>query len=164
MKTSLLKATKRNLLKAALAIICTATLLIPAKVSAEDSHGLVGVWRVTRHGVNCQTGQELNSFPALMTFHDDGTVLGEAVGPAGNPSQGTSEMGVWSRRGREHSFHLTGYGSDGNGNVTGIAEITGNLQLTGPNSFVYSATICFYDPAGNKLFCFCGRAEGTRFE
>ena len=32
-----------------------------------------GVWRVTRHGFNCVTGGEVSTFPALMTFHADGT-------------------------------------------------------------------------------------------
>src|SRR5215470_5695176 len=39
-----------------------------------------GVWQVSRQGVNCDDPNQLRGspFPAIMTFHRDGTVTGAA--------------------------------------------------------------------------------------
>jgi len=127
---------------------------------------LEGVWRVTRHGVNCMTGQQVNSFPALMTFHKDGTLHNDAVGPGSTAGEGTAEHGVWQREpgNGNYSFRILGYGWDPQTGVfEGSAEITGTLQLATNDSFAYAAVIKFLDPAGNVLFTACGRADGTRF-
>src|SRR5947209_20454772 len=103
---------KGNLSRAALAIACAATmLLLPGKASGDEKteKGLVGVWKVTRHGMNCQTGQQLSSFPALMTFHEDGTLHGDSVGPGSTAAEGTAEHGVWNRRGPDYSFRFLGH-------------------------------------------------------
>src|SRR5579862_3697549 len=64
-------------------LAATATAAASQEVSENTwpSHqaSVDGVWRVTRHGVNCVTGGEVSTFPALMTFHADGTVSGQAV-------------------------------------------------------------------------------------
>ena len=63
-----------------------------------------GIWRVTRHGVNCVTGGEVSTFPALMTFHADGTVSGQAVAPGSTNAYGAAEHGVWNRKPRGPSL------------------------------------------------------------
>ncbi|MFL6583820.1 MAG: hypothetical protein ACJ8KU_04815 [Chthoniobacterales bacterium] len=155
---------KRNFIKAALALTCSAALLIsPGSTRGDDSGSLVGVWRVTRHGMDCASGQLFNSFPALMTFHQDGTLHGDAVGPGSTAAEGTAEHGVWTRNGKDYSFRFISYGWDANGQLEGRAEITANLQLNGPNSFVYAASVCFFGADGTPFGCHCARAEGTRF-
>ena len=129
--------------------------------------GIEGVWRVTRHGVNCQTGMQVNAFPALMTFHKDGTITSDAVGPGSTAAEGTSEHGVWQREpGRQrYSFRILSYGWDDTGAFEGSAEITGELQVTTRNDFSYNASIQFFDPNGGPLGPqHCGSATGTRFE
>ena len=125
-----------------------------------------GVWRVTRHGVNCQTGATVNAFPALMTFHKDGTITSDAVGPGSTAAEGTSEHGLWQRKpGRQsYSFRILSYGWDDTGAFEGSAEITGELQVTTRNDFTYNATIEFFDADGNPLATRCGSATGVRFE
>src|SRR5690348_14090797 len=121
-----------------------------------------------RHGVNCQTGQAFpNSFPALMTFHRDGTMHNDAVGPGATAAEGTAEHGVWRREpgNGNYSFRILSYGWDPQtGSFEGSAEITGTLQLTTNDSFTYAANIAFVDPSGNVLVTLCGNATGTRFE
>jgi hypothetical protein len=124
-----------------------------------------GTWRVTRHLVNCITGQDVFSFPAIMTFNQGGTYTGYGVPPGGDPGQGT-EYGVWQREPGSHNYSVrgVGYSYTAEGNFDGRVEITVTLQLTTADSFTYTSTIQFYDADGNLLFTACGRATGTRFE
>ena len=124
-----------------------------------------GVWGVTRHGVNCDTGQELSTFPALMTFHQDGTVLGQAYGPSPTNAYGPAEMGVWHLGpGNTFTFRILSYLYDNSGQRTNSVIVTATGQLTSANTFTYTATIQFYDVNGNLLFTLCGRATATRFQ
>jgi hypothetical protein len=127
--------------------------------------GVEGVWRVTRHGVNCVTGGDVSTFPALMTFHADGTVSGQAVPPGTTNAYGPAEHGVWHRKeySRDFSFRLLSYHYDDSGVFAGSTEVTGTGQLTGANAFAYKATVAFYDANGNPLFSGCGAATGLRF-
>jgi hypothetical protein len=124
-----------------------------------------GVWRVTRHGVNCVTGGIVSTFPALMTFHADGTVSGQAVPPGTTSAFGPSEFGVWHRkeRGPGFSFRLLTYNYSDTGVMTGSTEVTGAADLTGANTFTYKASVAFFDATGGPLFTGCGQATGVRF-
>src|SRR4051812_10886674 len=71
----------------------TSAAQTPNQVS-NPMNTIEGVWAVTRHGVNCQTGQEVSTFPALMTFHQDGTVNSQVHSPASTNAYGPAEHGV----------------------------------------------------------------------
>ena len=160
-------------LKKQIAVIVLALTATTSPVWSQDrqalpsptAHTLNGTWRVTRTAVDCITGQDILSFPAIMTFNQGGTCTGYAVPPGGDPGQGT-EYGVWQREPGSHnySFRTVSYGYTADGEFDGRAEITEALHLTSANSFEYSATIQFFDADGNLLFSGCGRATGTRFE
>lgn len=154
--------------KSIIAAMGATVMLATAQAAAQAAEPtLAGVWRVTRHGVSCLTGQQVNSFPALMTFHKDGTMHNDSVGPGSTAAEGTAEHGVWQREPGDHnySFSILGYGWDPQtGAFEGSAEIRGTLQLTTSNSFAYDARIQFIDPAGNVLVTLCGSATGARFE
>ena len=51
-----------------------------------------------------------------------------------------------------------------NGTFVGPLVLTANVELTGANSFIYSATIQIFDANGNLIATRCGRGTGTRFE
>jgi hypothetical protein len=126
-----------------------------------------GVWQVSRQGVNCQDpNQQLGPpFPAIMTFHHDGTVTGAAKSPVTGPFD-TPEYGLWQREpaSQNYSFREVNYRYDGNGTFIGQLVLTGDLDLTDTNSFTYSATIQIFDANGNLVVTLCGRGIGTRFE
>jgi len=160
-------------LKKQIAVIVLALTATISPVWSQDRQALPspiaqtlqGTWRVTRHAVDCITGQDILSFPAIMTFNQGGTYTGYGVPPGGDPGQGT-EYGVWQREaGRQnYSFRAVGYGYTAEGDFDGRVEITGTLQLTTADSFTYTATIQIFDADGNLVFTACGRADGTRFE
>ena len=126
-----------------------------------------GVWQVTRVGVNCNDpNQELQlPFPAIMTFHRDGTVSGAAKSPVTGPFD-TPEHGLWKREPGRHnySFRELQYRYDGNGAFAGSLVLTANVELTDANSFTYSATIQLTNPNGDPIANLCGRGTATRFE
>ena len=124
-----------------------------------------GVWRVTRHGVNCATGGEVSTFPALMTFHADGTVSGQAVPPGSTNAFGAAEHGVWNRKpgARAFSFRLLSYRYDDSGIFAGSTEVSGTGQLTNGNTLTYKASIGFFDASDTLLFNGCSAAMGMRF-
>jgi hypothetical protein len=149
-------------------VAAAAAILAPSPARAQAQPTVEGVWRVTRHGVNCQTGQVLVTFPAVMTFAAGGTMNNDAVAPGGTPAGGTSEHGLWQRDpgAQNYSFRILGYGWDPTTGVfQGTTEITAKLQLTSDDTFTYEALIQFFDPQGNPEGPpHCGRAAGTRFK
>ena len=155
---------KRTLITIIALAATTSLALGQQQQSAGSSRNksIVGVWQVLRHGVDCNTGQDLgNFFSALMTFHADGTMTADT----GAVSGGTSEYGVWQRESgsQTYSFRDTGFEIDENGHLADFGIITANLTLTSANTFSYTATIQFFDADGNFLYTNCGRGDGTRF-
>jgi hypothetical protein len=128
---------------------------------------IVGVWEGTRHGVNCDDpNQQLGpSFPALMTFHQDGTVSGQSYGPFPENAYGSGEFGVWQHgAGNTFSYRLLSYLYEDSGQLNGSIVVTATGQLTSADSFSYDSTVEIYDADGNLLATHCGRATATRFE
>jgi hypothetical protein len=127
---------------------------------------LEGTWRVTRHGVDCVTGEVRNSFPAIMVFHNGGTYSGFGASPGSTPADGSPEYGIWQRAPgmQNYTFRITGIAYDG-ATVAGSVEITGDAELSQQGQRLdYTATIAFLDTSGNQLFAFCGKASGVRFQ
>jgi hypothetical protein len=128
---------------------------------------LEGTWRVTRHGVNCATGAQVNSFQAIMQFNKGDSATGLGVPPGSTPGNSTPEYGTWKReRGPHHySFKLISNGYDDAGVFEGPTVVEGKLELQkGDDAFTYTAVISFYDANDQLLFSRCGAATGTRFE
>jgi len=139
---------------------------LPAQAANDVSSGLEGVWQVTRHGVDCQSGQQLSTFQAVTTFMRGGTATGYAVSPGSTPASGSPEYGVWKRAAApgNYSFRLVSYDYDAGGVFTGSVQISGQLVLaSGGGTFSYTANIVFLDAAGNTQFSVCGAATGVRF-
>ena len=133
----------------------------------EATPTIEGVWQVSRQGVNCQDPSQHTGppFPAIMTFHHDGTVTGATKSPVTGPFD-TPEYGLWQREpgSQNYSFLEMNYRYDGNGSFIGSLVLTADVELTDPNSFTYSATIQLFDANGNLTVTLCGRGTATRFE
>jgi hypothetical protein len=145
-----------------------ATILatLPARAMDEAGARLEGVWRVTRHGVDCQTGQQLSTFMAITTFARGGTASGFGVPPGSSPALGSPEFGTWRHEGGggNYSFRLLSYAYDASGAFDGSSEVTAHLALArGSDTFSYTSNIAFFDADGNALFTVCGAATGARY-
>ena len=147
--------------------VAASSLLVWSDTGENNTPTIEGVWQVSRGGVNCNDpNQALGTpFPALMTFHHDGTLSGSAKSPVTGPFD-TAEHGLWKREpgSQNYSFRELQYRYDGNGAFAGSLVLTANVELTDANSFIYSATIELADANGVPSPTRCGRGTGTRFE
>ena len=125
-----------------------------------------GVWQVSRQGVNCSDPSQLLGppFPAIMTFHHDGTVTGAAKSPVTGPFD-TPEYGTWQREpgSQNYSFREVNYRYDATGIFLGQLIIAADVNVV-DDSFTYSATIQLFDANGNLTVTLCGAGTATRFE
>ena len=106
-----------------LALAASASLVWSAdRPPREATPTIEGVWQVSRQGVNCNDpNQQLGPpFPAIMTFHRDGTVTGATESPVTGPFD-TAEYGLWQREpgSQNYSFREVNYRYDGNGTFIG---------------------------------------------
>ena len=158
-------------LKKQIAVIVLALTATTSPVWSQDREALPtaqtlrGTWRITITEVDCITGHDTSSFPAIRTFNQGGTCTGYVVPPGIDPGQGT-EYGVWQREpGRQnYSVRTVGYGYDAEGVFIGRDEVTDTLHLTSANSYESSATVRIFDADGNLVFTACTTSTGTRFE
>jgi len=147
--------------------VAASSLLVWSDPGENHTPTIEGVWQVTRAGVNCSDPNQAppGTFPAIMSFHRDGTVTGAAKSPVTGPFD-TPEHGLWKRESgsQNYSFRDVAYRYDGNGAFAGSLVLTANVELTDANSFIYSATIQIFDANGNPAPIRCGRGTATRFE
>ena len=104
------------------------------------AHTLHGTWHVTRTAVDCKTGQDILSFPAIMTFNQDGT-LHRLWGPTWWRSRSGTEYGVWQREPGSHNYsnRAVFYFYTAEGDFDGRGEATANVHLTTADSFTVLA-------------------------
>lgn len=168
MDLKLSQPTAARLRKGAAACATGAAALLVMLPPAQAKDGrLEGVWRATRHGVNCATGEVLSTFPAIMSFARGGSLTGYAVGPGSTPAMGSPDFGTWKRESGSgnFSFRFIAYTYDATGAYTGSTQVDATLVLAGDaQSFTYQGTVSFFDAADNPLFSVCGKASATRFD
>jgi len=154
---------KTQIVAIALGLAASSSLVWSADRPARETTTptIVGVWQVVRHGVNCNDpNQVLSTFPAIVTFHGDGTMTGDTGGTD------TTEYGSWRREpgSQNYSFRDVSYGYDENGDFALSFVITSTVHLDTSNSWTYNASIEIFDADGNLIFTACGRGTATRFE
>ena len=160
-------------LKKHIAVIVLALTATTSPVWSQDTqtlasptaHHLQGTWRVTRTAVNCITGQDILSFPAIMTFNQGGTCTEYFVVPGNDPGQET-QAGVWQREPGSHKYsdRTVSYAYTAEGVFAFRAEATEAIQLTTADSFTSTGTVQIFDADGNLLFTICATSTATRFE
>jgi len=164
-----------------LAAVATVGGILPMGLSAADtvvsaqendrdeglrSHGrkLEGTWRVQVTLRNCQTGAELRTFPALLTFAQGGTLTGTTtVFP---PALRGPDHGVWEHNGRRRYRAVTeAFIFNPAGAWTSTQRITQDIELSSnPDGFTSTASVEFFDTAGNPTSTGCATAVATRME
>ena len=155
---------------AALIAASMATQPVNAQVGQGQADGMVGSWRVT---VNVTDPQGVPSFPVLMTFHADGTVL--QTRPLYIPSFGvmeTTHFGAWKRINDTQiaatTFSLA-QGAPGNNALNGAffgTEQVNFQPVIAPdgNSFTAQWTSTVFDPDGNPIIKGSGNLSGVRIQ
>src|SRR5947199_2614259 len=141
-------------LKKQIAVIVLALTATSSPVWSQDRQALPsptaqtlqGTWRVTRTSVDCITGQDILSFPAITTYNQGGTYTGYGVPPGGDPGQGT-EYGVWQREpgNQNYSVRSVSYAYTAEGDFEARVEGTDALQLTNADSLTGTGTVQIFD-------------------
>jgi hypothetical protein len=133
------------------------------------SKALVGTWRVTITTFNCTTQAQIATFPSLLTFHDDGTMLEETSSLQFAAGQRTNGHGYWERMGRgayravfEAFIQFDTAGPPPL--KRGRQRVDQQIVMSSRDAFSSDASVTFFDPAGTVLLSGCARASGVRFE
>lgn len=121
-----------------------------------------GTWRVAVTLRNCQTGSEIRSFPAMLTFVGGvltGTTTAFPVALRG------PDHGVWEYEGhRRYRAVSEAFLFNSAGAWVSTQRITQNIELNDGNRFTSEAAVEFFDTAGNTTSSGCATAVATRME
>ncbi len=132
---------------------------------AQSSGGRIqGTWRVQVTQRNCQTGSEIRSFPAMLTFADGGTLTGTTT--AFPVALRGPDHGVWNHE-TDRSYRALSEAFIFNpaGAWISTQRITQAIDLSADaNSFTSNAAVEFFDTGGNLTTAGCATAVATRMQ
>ena len=134
-----------------------------AQETSNGSHGgqIEGTWRVQVTLRVCQTGAEIKSFPAMLTFAQGGTLTGTSTILA--PPLRGGDFGIWQFNGHG-SYSAVSEAFLFNGTAwTQTQRLTQAITLS-PNEDTFSSNAHteFFDTAGNLASSGCATAVATR--
>jgi hypothetical protein len=131
-----------------------------------DGSRLEGTWTVQVQLVDCTTGNPLgNPFLSLLTFARGGTETETTANPMFFPAERSPGHGVWSRIDKHNYLATSTAFITLNGALVKKQKITQNIQMGGSSdSFTSTASVEFFDPAGNLLATGCATAAGQYFK
>jgi hypothetical protein len=151
---------------AALLALSAAVSPAHAQAGQGEANGLVGSWRVT---ITVTSPAGYPSFPVLMTFHADGTLLQSRLYyiPAFGVLE-TTAHGGWKRDGSRilATTYAIAQGAPGNAALNGAFFGTEKVSFqpvlaSDGNSFTAMWTSTVYDPGGSILLVGSGTMAGV---
>jgi hypothetical protein len=155
-----LRPQRRQILKGAGAMAATAALLSPTAALAKTtkaSQGIVGSWLAT------VTAPSLN-LKALLTFHQDGTLVESTQGDDAPPDLSTPGYGAWVNTGSDevamtfiHLFY------DTKGNLIAFVKHHETMQPDG-DTYTAKGKYVGTDPSGKVLFSGSYTVHATRIK
>lgn len=129
------------------------------------NRSIEGTWQTVITLRNCQTGAAVRSFPAVLSFHQGGTLTGDST--VVSPALKTGSYGVWEReRGwQQYSFAFMFFVFNPDGTLAGSQKVRqfANLRADS-NYFTTTGTVEISNANGNVIATGCSTSTGTRFE
>lgn len=131
--------------------------------SESQARKLEGTWRVQVTLRNCQSGEALRAFPALLTFAQGEMVIGTTT--AFSPALRSPDHGVWEQTGRRTFSAVTeAFLFNPAGAWATTQRITQAIKIGGdPDEFNSNAKIEFFDTNGNLTSTGCATVVAHRF-
>jgi len=149
-------------------LVLTLGLSAAAQSGAQESAAskLEGTWTVQVTQVDCTTGNPLGTpFSSLLTFARGGTATETTANPMFYPAQRGPGHGVWSRIGKGNYSATSTAFITLNGALAKTQKITQAIQMgSSSDTFTSTASVEFFDPAGNLLATGCAIAAAQRFK
>jgi hypothetical protein len=149
---------------AILVLAVFALVRVPAQAQNGNEQGLVGSWDVQVSIRDCQTGTVFFSFPAMITYNQDGTMQETDLGGPGLVR--LSGHGVWERQNaRQYSaaFRFLNFNPDRTFAGRNVVRSAISLEQSG-DSYTSTDTVEILDANGNLITRGCGTSTATRFE
>jgi hypothetical protein len=165
MKSSILKSIHGVALVFVLTLAGVAfTQGVKAQKPESQAKQLDGTWRVQVTIRVCQTGAEIFSFPALVTFAQGGTMTETNAGPG--PTLRSPGHGVWQHTGgNTYSQLFELFLFDPAGAWTGKQKVTQTVEIgRNRDEITSSGTAEIFNTNGTLLFMGCSTAVGHRME
>jgi hypothetical protein len=131
--------------------------------SESQARKLEGTWRVQVTLHDCQSGDALRTFPALLTFAQAQTLTGTTT--AFSPALRSPDHGVWEATGRRaFSAVSEAFIFNPAGAWVMTQRITQAIKIgSDPDEFNSDAKVEFFDTSGNLTSSGCATAVGHRF-
>ncbi|MBK6425904.1 MAG: hypothetical protein IPF82_06830 [Blastocatellia bacterium] len=142
-----------------------AVLLVPAgdALAGKASRKLEGTWLVQVTIQNCQTGDDLKTFPALLTFAQGGTLTETTTGFT--PAARTPGHGFWRFADGAYSASSEAFLFGPDGTYIGRQTIGQAIEFgSDPDAFSSTASITIVDPGGNTVMTGCATAVASRMK
>ena len=134
-----------------------------AQEGGDGSHGgkIEGTWRVQVTLRNCQTGAEIRTFPALLSFAQGGTLTGTStVVP---PAARGGDFGIWQFNGHGSYSAVSEAFIFNAGAWSQTQRISQSITLSEDANTLWStAQTQFFDTTGNLASSGCATAVATR--
>jgi hypothetical protein len=144
---------------AAGAVVLTSTAEVRA---SKASRRLEGTWLVDVTITNCDTGDALRHFPALLTFAQGGTLTETTSGFP--PAARTAGHGFWDvTPGGGYTASSSAFLFAPDGTFTGTQTLVQTIEIgSDPNTFTSTATNTIVNPAGVTVATGCATAVAHR--
>ena len=166
MKTNLVKTIRCGVL-AAFVLATTAPSLAVANDDEKRFNRrswLVGTWDVQVTTRDCQTSAAQRTFPSILTYSADGTLIESTSGMP--QAAKTPGHGVWSHI-RDNTYYIKfkSVRFDASGNLAGSTVISQILSLSNHgNAAESTGTVELFAPNGTLVVTVCSTSTGTRFD
>ncbi len=131
--------------------------------SESPARKIEGTWRVQVTLRNCQSGEALRTFPALLTFAQGETLTGTTT--AFSPALRSPDHGTWEQTGGRNFRAVTdAFIFNPAGAWVMTQRITQTIRIGGdPEEFHSDAKVEFFDTSGNLTSTGCATAVAHRF-
>lgn len=160
---------KKTFLKSALRTILVLFLVIGMQtfLSADSVKALrnriVGVWETQVTIFDCNTGNQLFSFPGMNKYELGGTAQ---VVPATNPAAQSAHMAIWKYvSGNDYELSFKMFRFDATGILNGWGIVRFKVAINDEATEISASGVAeIYDINGNLLATSCPAYTGTRFQ
>lgn len=160
----------KNLIPAVSAMLMLSTSLVIADDSKHWSWAsLVGAWEVEvtvrQDAADCTASPAVtfgvNPFPALNTFHEDGTM--SETGSRSSPAMRSPGHGVWERiRRNTYDARNKFQGFDANGFLANNMDMRSRIKLSSDGMSFTAVSRLQFSLVGGPTLPFCATMEGVR--
>lgn len=132
--------------------------------SNSQAKKLEGTWRAQITIRNCQTGEAVRTFPALVTFANGGTLNATAAGSS--PARVSPDYGTWRHTGGStYSAVSEAFLFSTAGDWTGTQRVTRAIEIgDDPDESTANTSTEIFDVNGNLLATGCATSVARRLE